>query len=185
MVDYKEVLLTLVPVAPRTQHLCSFLCELSLLHTSLSVYAPARLASAALLLARLMHGQSKQSPPGHCGMGVPGAWETSQVGEIRRAGNITSSSILEKKAQQNGPRTVGGGGVRWFQLKQCIVSTMLTLYGAILGCFSLVWLFCFSHLYLTYKVHVCAHTMPWYECGGWGMNGLRELVHSFYHVASF
>lgn len=185
MVDYKEVLLTLVPVAPRTQHLCSFLCELSLLHTSLSVYAPARLASAALLLARLMHGQSKQSPPGHCGMGVPGAWETSQVGEIRRAGNITSSSILEKKAQQNGPRTIGGGGERWFQLKQCIVSTMLTLYGAILGCFSLVWLFCFSHLYLTYKVHVCAHTMPWYECGGWGMNGLRELVHSFYHVASF
>lgn len=168
MVDYKEVLLTLVPVAPRTQHLCSFLCELSLLHTSLSVYAPARLASAALLLARLMHGQSKRSPPGHCGMGVPGAWETSQVGEVRRAGNITSSSILEKKAQQNGPRTIGGGGVRWFQLKQCIVSTMLTLYGAILGCFSLVWLFCFSHLYLTYKVHVCAHTMPWCECGSWG-----------------
>lgn len=59
MVDYKEVLLTLVPVAPRTQHLCSFLCELTLLHTSLSIYAPARLASAALLLARLMHGQSK------------------------------------------------------------------------------------------------------------------------------
>ncbi|OBS64350.1 hypothetical protein A6R68_07105 [Neotoma lepida] len=57
VVDYKEVLLTLVPVAPRTQHLCSFLCELSLLHTSLSIYAPARLASAALLLARLMHGQ--------------------------------------------------------------------------------------------------------------------------------
>ncbi|XP_051037200.1 cyclin-F [Phodopus roborovskii] len=57
VVDYKEVLLTLVPVASRTQHLCSFLCELSLLHTSLSIYAPARLASAALLLARLMHGQ--------------------------------------------------------------------------------------------------------------------------------
>lgn len=59
MVDYKDVLLTLVPAAPRTQHLCSFLCELSLLHTSLAVYAPARLAAAALLLARLMHGQSK------------------------------------------------------------------------------------------------------------------------------
>lgn len=185
MVDYKEVLLTLVPVAPRTQHLCSFLCELSLLHTSLSVYAPARLASAALLLARLMHGQSKRGPPGHCGMGVPGAWETSQVGEVRRAGNITSSSILEKKAQQNGPRTVGGGGVRWFQLKQCIVSTMLTLYGAILGCFSLVWLFCFSHLYLTYMctyVHTQCHGM---NVAAGGMNGLRELVLSFYHVASF
>lgn len=62
VVDYKEVLLTLVPVAPRTQHLCSFLCELTLLHTSLSIYAPARLASAALLLARLMHGQSKERP---------------------------------------------------------------------------------------------------------------------------
>ncbi|XP_008564522.1 PREDICTED: cyclin-F [Galeopterus variegatus] len=59
VVDYKEVLLTLVPVAPRTQHLCSFLCELSLLHTSLSTYAPARLAAAALLLARLTHGQTQ------------------------------------------------------------------------------------------------------------------------------
>uniref|UniRef100_A0A8D2JST3 Cyclin-F n=1 Tax=Sciurus vulgaris TaxID=55149 RepID=A0A8D2JST3_SCIVU len=59
VVDFKEVLLTLVPVAPRTQHLCSFLCELSLLHTSLSAYAPACLASAALLLARLMHQQTQ------------------------------------------------------------------------------------------------------------------------------
>lgn len=109
MVDYKEVLLTLVPVAPRTQHLCSFLCELSLLHTSLSIYAPARLASAALLLARLMHGESKRSPAvgeGEC----PGVWESSQVGEIGRAENNTSSSFLEKKAEQNGPTTVGGKG---------------------------------------------------------------------------
>lgn len=60
MVDYKDVLLTLVPMAPRTQHLCSFLCELSLLHTSLAAYAPAHLAAAALLLARLTHGQSKE-----------------------------------------------------------------------------------------------------------------------------
>ncbi|XP_035939080.1 cyclin-F [Halichoerus grypus] len=59
VVDYKDVLLTLVPVAPRTQHLCSFLCELSLLHTSLAAYAPARLAAAALLLARLTHGQTQ------------------------------------------------------------------------------------------------------------------------------
>ncbi|KAM5227339.1 cyclin-F [Ctenodactylus gundi] len=59
VVDYKEVLLTLVPVAPRTQHLCSFLCELSLLHTSLSTYVPACLASAALLLARLTHGDTQ------------------------------------------------------------------------------------------------------------------------------
>jgi len=60
VVDYKDVLLTLVPMAPRTQHLCSFLCELSLLHTSLAAYAPAHLAAAALLLARLTHGQSKR-----------------------------------------------------------------------------------------------------------------------------
>nr|XP_037851639.1 cyclin-F-like [Chlorocebus sabaeus] len=59
VVDYKEVLLALVPVELRTQHLCSFLCELSLLHTSLSAYAPARLAAAALLLARLTHRQTQ------------------------------------------------------------------------------------------------------------------------------
>ncbi|XP_045397164.1 cyclin-F isoform X2 [Lemur catta] len=63
VVDYKEVLLTLVPTTPRTQHLCSFLCELSLLHTSLSAYAPARLAAAALLLARLTHGQTQPWTP--------------------------------------------------------------------------------------------------------------------------
>ncbi|XP_032316105.1 cyclin-F [Camelus ferus] len=59
VVDYKDVLLTLVPMAARTQHLCSFLCELSLLHTSLAAYAPAHLAAAALLLARLTHGQTQ------------------------------------------------------------------------------------------------------------------------------
>lgn len=59
VVDYKDILLTLVPVAPRTQHLCSFLCELSLLHTSLAAYSPAHQAAAALLLARLMHGQTQ------------------------------------------------------------------------------------------------------------------------------
>ncbi|KAJ1067972.1 hypothetical protein K5549_021143, partial [Capra hircus] len=59
VVDYKDVLLTLVPMAPRTQHLCGFLCELSLLHTSLAAYAPAHLAAAALLLARLTHGQTQ------------------------------------------------------------------------------------------------------------------------------
>ncbi|XP_036136258.1 cyclin-F isoform X2 [Molossus molossus] len=59
VVDYKDILLTLIPVAPRTQHLCSFLCELSLLHTSLAAYSPAHLAAAALLLARLTHGQTQ------------------------------------------------------------------------------------------------------------------------------
>ncbi|XP_006893948.1 PREDICTED: cyclin-F [Elephantulus edwardii] len=47
----------------RTQHLCSLLCELSLLHTSLSAYSPALLAAAALLLAQLMHGQTQAWTP--------------------------------------------------------------------------------------------------------------------------
>ncbi|XP_060028527.1 cyclin-F isoform X2 [Erinaceus europaeus] len=59
VVDYKEVLLALVPETPRTQHLCSFLCELSLLHTGLAAHSPARLAAAALLLARLSHGHTQ------------------------------------------------------------------------------------------------------------------------------
>lgn len=81
MVDYKDVLLTLVPMAPRTQHLCSFLCELSLLHTSLAAYAPARLAAAALLLARLTHGQSKEPTllASHSAQAEPGAWEVPGV----------------------------------------------------------------------------------------------------------
>ncbi|KAM6155646.1 cyclin-F [Rhynchocyon petersi] len=63
IVDYKEVLMELVPMARKTQHLCSLLCELALLHTSLSTYSPARLAAAALLLARLMHGQTQAWTP--------------------------------------------------------------------------------------------------------------------------
>uniref|UniRef100_G3TG00 Cyclin-F n=1 Tax=Loxodonta africana TaxID=9785 RepID=G3TG00_LOXAF len=63
VVDYKDVLMALVPMARRTQHLCSLLCELSLLHTSLSAYAPAHLAAAALLLARLIHGQTQAWTP--------------------------------------------------------------------------------------------------------------------------
>lgn len=59
VVDYKDVLLALVPMAPRTQRLCSFLCELTLLYTSLDAHSPAHLASAALLLARLMHGHTQ------------------------------------------------------------------------------------------------------------------------------
>ncbi|XP_048188650.1 cyclin-F [Perognathus longimembris pacificus] len=63
VVDYKDVLLTLVPMTPRTQHLCSFLCELCLLHTSLSVYTPAHLACSALLLARSLHRQTQPWTP--------------------------------------------------------------------------------------------------------------------------
>ncbi|XP_028904932.1 cyclin-F [Ornithorhynchus anatinus] len=58
VVDYKDVLLTLAPLERRTGHLYSFICELSLLYTSLSSYSPARLATAALLLAKLLHRQA-------------------------------------------------------------------------------------------------------------------------------
>uniref|UniRef100_A0A8C6YLS7 Cyclin-F n=1 Tax=Nothoprocta perdicaria TaxID=30464 RepID=A0A8C6YLS7_NOTPE len=63
VVDYEEVLSHIVSLERRTLHLCSFICELSLLNTSLCVYSPARLAAAALLLARLLHKQGKELPP--------------------------------------------------------------------------------------------------------------------------
>ncbi|NXA54482.1 CCNF protein, partial [Nothocercus julius] len=58
VVDYEEVLSHVVSLERRTLHLCSFICELSLLNTSLCVYSPARLAAAALLLARVLHRQA-------------------------------------------------------------------------------------------------------------------------------
>uniref|UniRef100_A0A8C3LNE0 Cyclin-F n=1 Tax=Chrysolophus pictus TaxID=9089 RepID=A0A8C3LNE0_CHRPC len=58
IVDYKEVLSNIVSLERRTLHLYSFICELSLLNTSLFVYSPARLAAAALLLAKILHGHA-------------------------------------------------------------------------------------------------------------------------------
>ncbi|KAF4798516.1 Cyclin-F [Turdus rufiventris] len=58
ILDYKEVLSSIVSLERRTLHLYSFICELSLLNTSLSVYSPAQLAAAALLLAQMLHGQA-------------------------------------------------------------------------------------------------------------------------------
>ncbi|CAM4623040.1 cyclin-F isoform X1 [Caretta caretta] len=58
VVDYKEVLLTIIPLERRTLHLYSFICELSLLNTGLCVYSPANLAAAALLLAKILHRQA-------------------------------------------------------------------------------------------------------------------------------
>ncbi|NXT83022.1 CCNF protein, partial [Zapornia atra] len=58
IVDYKEVLSNIVSLERRTLHLYSFICELSLLNTSLCVYSPARLAAAALLLAKVLHRQA-------------------------------------------------------------------------------------------------------------------------------
>ncbi|KAG5832630.1 hypothetical protein ANANG_G00293160 [Anguilla anguilla] len=55
VLDYGEVLLALCPLERRSSHLLSYICELSLLYTSLTLPSPARLASAALLLTRALH----------------------------------------------------------------------------------------------------------------------------------
>ncbi|KAJ8398775.1 hypothetical protein AAFF_G00419720 [Aldrovandia affinis] len=55
VLDYGEVLLALLPQERRSAHLFSYVCELSLLYTSLTLPSPARLASGALLLTRAMH----------------------------------------------------------------------------------------------------------------------------------
>ena len=55
LLDYGEVLLSLQPLERRTGHLFSYICELSLLYSALTVLPPAKLACAALLLTRAMH----------------------------------------------------------------------------------------------------------------------------------
>ncbi|KAG8006960.1 Cyclin-F, partial [Nibea albiflora] len=55
LLDYGEVLLSLLPLERRTTHLFSYICELSLLYTALATPPPAKLACAALLLTRALH----------------------------------------------------------------------------------------------------------------------------------
>lgn len=55
VLDYGEVLLSLLPVERRSAHLFKYICELSLLCSPLTVPGPARLASAILLLTRALH----------------------------------------------------------------------------------------------------------------------------------
>ncbi|XP_056256551.1 cyclin-F [Seriola aureovittata] len=55
LLDYGEVLLSLLPLERRTTHLFSYICELSLLYSALSTPPPAKLACAALLLTRALH----------------------------------------------------------------------------------------------------------------------------------
>lgn len=55
LLDYGEVLLSLLPLERRTTHLFSYICELSLLFSALSTPPPAKLASAVLLLTRVLH----------------------------------------------------------------------------------------------------------------------------------
>ncbi|XP_028267842.1 cyclin-F isoform X2 [Parambassis ranga] len=55
LLDYGEVLLSLLPLERRTTHLFSYICELSLLYSALTAPPPAKLACAALLLTRALH----------------------------------------------------------------------------------------------------------------------------------
>lgn len=55
MLDYGEVLQSLLPMERRSSHLFSYICELSLLCSPLTVPGPSRLASAILLLTRALH----------------------------------------------------------------------------------------------------------------------------------
>lgn len=55
LLDYGEVLLSLLPLERRTTHLFSYICELSLLYSALATPPPAKLACAALLLTRALH----------------------------------------------------------------------------------------------------------------------------------
>ncbi|MGH0175784.1 UNVERIFIED_CONTAM: hypothetical protein FKN15_071998 [Acipenser sinensis] len=62
LLDYGEVLLSLSPLDRRSENLLHYICELSLLYTSLSQYSPARLAAAALLLTRILHRHANPWP---------------------------------------------------------------------------------------------------------------------------
>ncbi|KAK2893827.1 cyclin-F [Channa argus] len=55
LLDYGELLLSLLPLERRTTHLFSYICELSLLYSALATPPPAKLACAALLLSRALH----------------------------------------------------------------------------------------------------------------------------------
>lgn len=59
LLDYGEVLQSLLPMQHRTVHLFSYICELSLLFSPLTLPGPARLASATMMLTRALHNYSK------------------------------------------------------------------------------------------------------------------------------
>ncbi|MCI4385273.1 hypothetical protein PGIGA_G00048450 [Pangasianodon gigas] len=62
LLDYGEVLQSLLPMQRRTAHLFSYICELSLLFSPLTAPGPARLASATLLLTRALHNYTPVWP---------------------------------------------------------------------------------------------------------------------------
>ncbi|XP_047213076.1 cyclin-F-like isoform X2 [Girardinichthys multiradiatus] len=55
LLDYREVLLFLLPLERRSTYLFSYICELSLLYSALATTPPAKLACTALLLTRVLH----------------------------------------------------------------------------------------------------------------------------------
>uniref|UniRef100_A0AAX7TQX3 F-box domain-containing protein n=1 Tax=Astatotilapia calliptera TaxID=8154 RepID=A0AAX7TQX3_ASTCA len=61
LLDYGEVLFSLLPLERRTTHLFSYICELSLLYSALATPPPAKLACAALLLTRALHHYGKHT----------------------------------------------------------------------------------------------------------------------------
>uniref|UniRef100_A0A8C2YZN6 Cyclin-F n=1 Tax=Cyclopterus lumpus TaxID=8103 RepID=A0A8C2YZN6_CYCLU len=63
LLDYGEVLLSLLPLERRTSHLFSYICELSLLYSALATPPPSKLACAALLLTRALHHYVLRSSP--------------------------------------------------------------------------------------------------------------------------
>ncbi|TSK87602.1 Cyclin-F [Bagarius yarrelli] len=62
LLDYGEVLQSLLPMKRYTAYLFSYICELSLLFSPLMVPGPARLASAILLLTRALHNYTPVWP---------------------------------------------------------------------------------------------------------------------------
>ncbi|XP_055754658.1 cyclin-F isoform X2 [Salvelinus fontinalis] len=55
LLDYGQVLLSLLPLEQLSVHLFSYLCELTLLYSALTTYSSAHLANAILLLTRALH----------------------------------------------------------------------------------------------------------------------------------
>uniref|UniRef100_A0AAZ3SJS9 Cyclin-F n=1 Tax=Oncorhynchus tshawytscha TaxID=74940 RepID=A0AAZ3SJS9_ONCTS len=55
LLDYGQVLLSLLPLERLSVHLFSYLCELTLLYSALTTYSSAHLANAILLLTRALH----------------------------------------------------------------------------------------------------------------------------------
>lgn len=59
LLDYGQVLLSLLPLERPSVHLFSYLCELTLLYSALTTYSSAHLANAILLLTRALHHYGK------------------------------------------------------------------------------------------------------------------------------